>query len=103
LYPVMIVLYLLLIADIFWNLTKDYRTVGGQKKSQVKYLISGWAIFLIGGATISLVLPYLTSNASASKFGPLFSIPMVGLTAYAIIRHQLLDIRLVIQRGAVYS
>ena len=103
LYPVMIVLYLLLMVDIFWNLARDYRAVAGQKKSQVKYLISGWAIFLIGGAAVSLVLPYLTSNASISKFGPLFSIPMVGLTAYAIIRHQLLDIRLVMQRGAIYS
>src|SRR6185437_5637295 len=43
LYPFMIVLYLLLIIEIFWKLFSDYKKADGSKKMQVKYLIMGWA------------------------------------------------------------
>jgi PAS domain S-box-containing protein len=37
-----------------------------------------------------------------SKFGPFFSLVMIGLIGHAIIRHRLMDIRVKVRRGAVY-
>jgi signal transduction histidine kinase len=102
-YPVMIGLYLLLAGNMFYNFYAKYKKLKGIFQTQIKYVLAGWFVFLLGAFVVSLILPYIFSNAKWSKFGPLFSIIMVGFTAYAIVRHQLMDIRVVIQRGAIYS
>lgn len=102
-YPVMIGLYLLLAGNVFYNFYAKYKKLKGVFRTQIKYVLAGWFVFLLGAFVVSLILPYIFSNAKWSKFGPLFSITMVGFTTYAIVRHQLMDIRVVIQRGAIYS
>jgi PAS domain S-box-containing protein len=57
-----------------------------------------------GGATISnLFIPLLFHTSEFSGYGPLFSIFMIGMIGHTIIRHRLLDIRVVIRRGVVYT
>lgn len=103
LYPAMIAAYLLLAAVIMYNLIAKHRRLRGAHRMQVKYVMLGWGLFFVGGLTVSLILPYFTGNADWSKFGPLFSVPMVAAIAYAIVKHQFLDIRVIIQRGIIYT
>jgi PAS domain S-box-containing protein len=58
--------------------------------------------FLIGGAggiSTNLLLPLLTGRAEYSWVGPHFALVFIALVAHAIIRHRLMDLRLVIHRG----
>ena len=69
---------------------------------QVRYVILA---FVLSGAlitTTNVVLPLLLGTSAYGRYGPLFSLLLLGITGHAIIRHRLLDIRLVIHKGATY-
>lgn len=103
LYPAIIIFYLALISNIIINLSKKFVRLKGEEKMQISYVIFGWVLFILGAISTNLILPYITSNAVWSKFGPLFSIIMVTATTYAIIKYKFLDIRIIIQKGLVYT
>ena len=61
---------------------------------------------MVGGccAIISnLVLPLFTGNATYTWIGPHFALVLVAMVAHAIIRHRLMDVRLVIHRGLTFA
>lgn len=96
------------LALVFWStaglLQKRMRTSQPLIKEQILLIIIGWVVFL--GLTIiaSAILPYFfPALVNASKITPLLSILMVATATYSIIRHQFLDIKLIIQRGLIYS
>jgi signal transduction histidine kinase len=75
----------------------------GGARAQMQHL--GIAILVSGTGAIAfnLLLPLLTGTSSYSWFGPYFSIPLVLIVAHAIIRHRLLDLRLVIGRTLAHG
>jgi signal transduction histidine kinase len=76
--------------------------VRGIAKAQLQYLGIGILIVSAGGITSNLILPIATGRSSYSAFGPYFALPLVLLVGHAIIRHRLMDLRLVINRGITY-
>jgi len=83
-------------------LGKKYFKIRGYARLQMKYFFVGIGIFLTATFVFDLLLPALDISY-LNLLGPLSSLVFVGLTSYAIIRHQLMDIRVVIQRGLIYS
>ncbi len=85
----------------FFFLIKNYRKAQNREKVQMQYLFLGLAILLTSFLIFNLILPLLgiTYLFFASVIA---SIAMLWLTSCAIIRHNLLDIRIVIQRGLIY-
>ena len=82
-------------------LTK-YRRSEGLEAVQVRYVILA---FVLSGAlitTTNVVLPLILKTSAYGRYGPLFSLILLGIIGHAIIRHRLMDIRLVIHRGATY-
>jgi signal transduction histidine kinase len=71
-------------------------------RNQLLYATVGFLIFFFPLLITQFILP-LWGIFKFNSLGPLFSLPMVVLIAYAIVRHHLLDIRIVIQRGIVYT
>lgn len=80
-------------------LFKDLRISSGTRKNQIKYLLMGVFVGFAGGS---------------STFFPIFKIPIyplgtylviiyVGTVAYAIVRHQLMDIEIVIKKTLVFA
>ena len=96
-------LYLAFIGHASYNFIESYRRLIGKEKSQVFFVLIGWATFLSIAVMTNAILPMLTGNAHWSKFGPLGSIIMVSCISYAIIRHKFLNVKVIIQRGLVYS
>jgi signal transduction histidine kinase len=45
----------------------------------------------------------LTGRSTSSWLGPYFSLLLVGIVGHAIIRHRLMDLRIVLSRGLVYT
>lgn len=84
-------------------LIEKTRLARGAERQQLKFLFV--ALLVPGACAIAtnLVVPLLTGASSLSHYGPLFSVVMIALIAHAIIRHRLMDIRLVIRQGVVYA
>jgi PAS domain S-box-containing protein len=90
------------LAAAAYLLLKKYRLSEGLEAVQVRYVILA---FVLSGAlitTTNVVLPALFKTSAYGRYGPLFSLLLLGIIGHAIIRHRLMDIRLVIHRGATY-
>jgi signal transduction histidine kinase len=78
-----------------------YRRAAGPIREQLQYLFLGIGSFVAIATLCDVILPAL-GIFSLNFAGPAASLISIVATGYAITRHNLLDIRLVIQRGAVY-
>ena len=83
-------------------LLKKLGTVTGLAKLQVRYLFAAVLLAALGATVTNLLIPLILDTSKFSPYGPLFGMLMIAIIAHAIIRHRLLDIRLVIRDGAVY-
>lgn len=74
----------------------------GFEKLQLRYLLLALLLPGIGITITNLLIPLLSGDSRFGRYGPAFILIFLGLTAHAIIRHRLMNIRLVISRGAAY-
>lgn len=95
--------YLCYTAWGFINLARTYARSSEHPRLQITYLSLGIGILLVSLLVADLFLPALFGITELNLLGPLASLVFVLLTSYAIVRHQLMDIRIVIQRGILYS
>ena len=79
-----------------------YRKVNSLFRYQIKYLTIGASLTMICASITNIFLPFFFSYYDAQPLGPLFSFFLIGFTAYAIIRHRLMDIRLAIKNSTIY-
>lgn len=94
----------LYIFSTIFILTKKYFSItDSTKKLQAKYALWGVSLFIGPAILTNAILPLWFGFYKLDSLGPVFSIIMVGVISYAIIRHQLLDIKIVMQRGLIYS
>jgi putative nucleotidyltransferase with HDIG domain len=80
-----------------------YRLARGREHAQLKYLFLGIGLFTVFSVLFGLLLPTLTGTyawAALNTFTPLF---LTGFATYAMIRHRLMDMQVVVLRGMVYT
>lgn len=95
--------YLLSLIAAFFRVATKYRASDAcPARDQLRYILLGFLTFFVPLLVTQFILP-LFSVFKYNNLGPLFSLPMIGIIGYAIVRHELLDIRIVIQRGVVYT
>jgi len=70
----------------------------GIRKLQLRYLLLGILIGGIGAITTNLLIPLVWKTSRYSTLGPYFSLVVAGFAAHAIIRHRLMDIKVVIRK-----
>jgi hypothetical protein len=85
----------------FIRLLFHIRHTAYQKKQQSIYITIGFFIFLSAAATSSIVLPFFGEYRFYTA-GPQFAVFMIALAAYAIFRHNLLNVKLVVQKSVIY-
>jgi len=103
LYGVYVLFMLYAFGMILSNFVRHYRHEGHKSRAQVRILLTGVAIYAGLAIIFNLLLPVVADNWSSSRFGPLFTMAFVGFAAYAIVRHGLLDIRLLVARSVAYT
>jgi signal transduction histidine kinase len=81
----------------------NWRKSRNLARAQLQYLGIGLLVFSAGATTTNLLIPLLTRRSAYSWFGPYFTLPLVALVAHSIIRHRLMDLRVVINRGLGYA
>jgi signal transduction histidine kinase len=90
--------WFLIIIYTTYLLVKKYRTATGILRDQIRYILIGMTIGYIGGSTNYL----LWYGIPIKPYGNILASVYVGTTAYAIIRHRLMDIKIVARRSTVY-
>jgi two-component system NtrC family sensor kinase len=102
LFPLFLVYFIGLMLFSFYRLVVKYRRYTGAIRLQIGYIFFG---FLAGTAfpmITNLVLPFF-GYSDLAGIGPFALIITLGTISYAIVRHRLMSIEVVIQRSAVYA
>lgn len=100
LYPLYI-LALFVLCNV--NFVRQYRRARRLAKSQIKFM---WLAIIVTVALITcsnVIVPAFTSSWSSSKYGTIFTIPFVAITAFAIVKQHMFDVRLAITRFIGYT
>ena len=84
------------------TLARSYRRLVGLQKTQAGHLFLAFIVPGVLAATTNVLVPLVAGTSAYNGLGPVFSLIMIAMIAHAIIRHRLMDIRIVIQRGVVY-
>lgn len=101
---VLFALNLLILLALSLNVfVKKFKRSYGAAKQQLKFFILGILSSFVLGTITNFLLVIIYNFSDFVIFGPSFSLFFVGLTTYAIIKHRLMDIRLVVARTASYS
>jgi len=85
-----------------YMLVGKYRRSDGLESLQVRHVLLA---FVLSGGLITatnVALPLILKTSEYGRYGPLFSLLLLGIMGHAIIRHRLLDIRIVVHRGVIY-
>ena len=89
--------YVSYVAMSLWNLFIKYKKSYAMEKEKIKYIFLGAILLSVFAIITNLVLPLAGFN-KLNRIGPVASLFLVGCTAYAILKHQLMDIRIVIKK-----
>ncbi len=84
------------------TLVAKYRHCTGLQKIQGAHLFLAFIAPGLLATTTNVLVPLLAGTSAYNGLGPVFSLIMIAMIAHAIIRHRLMDIRIVIRRGVVY-
>lgn len=84
----------LLIGGII-NLVRKMRLARGIERAQFKFVFSGLMVTFSLHIVFNLILPGIFLNVRFIPLGAIFIFPLVVLTAYAIFKHHLLNIKVV--------
>lgn len=99
--------YVFLIVTILirslYILFRGYKILGNRKRAQIKYVSLGGLISIFLATVFDAILPYVFMDERFYSLGPLSFIIFVVFTSYAIIKYKLFDIKIIIQRGIIYS
>ena len=91
-----------IVATILLLRTK-LRSAAGRQRLQLRYLALALLVPAGGIATTNLVIPVISGVSSWGQYGPIFSLVFLGVTAHAIIRQRLMDVRLIVGQTISYS
>lgn len=94
---------LLALASLAISLVRKYRAADGRRKTQYGYLFLGLAFFFTVSMLFGAVLPAVTGANQLAKLNPLATIMFLVPTGYAMVKHRLMDIRMLVLRGAAYT
>ncbi len=102
LYPLYTMFLVLTLIIMMRNFYRQYKLGDAVAKNQIRLFAIGVLIYAVFAIVSNVILPVIIENWSSSQYGPIFTVPFVAITAYAMAKHRLFDIRLVIARSLGY-
>jgi signal transduction histidine kinase len=91
------------IVATFVLLRTKLRSASGRQRLQLRYLALALLVPAVGIATTNLLIPVISGVSVWGRYGPVFSLVFLGVTAHAIIRQRLMDVRLVVGQTISYG
>ncbi len=86
----------------FYFLWKGWWRSLGKERLQFKYLFLGILLSTLVGVTTNLILP-LMGTSRFNRIGPAGTVFFVGMVAYAVIRHRLMEIEIIIRKTLIFA
>ncbi len=86
-----------------WRLVTVRKKLASAEKIATNTILKGMAVAFVGIIAINVLLPVLFKVYSLTSVGSFFSAFIVFSMAYAIIKHKLFDIRLIVTRAVAYG
>lgn len=86
-----------------YSLIKRLRRSTGVEKQQLRFVMFG-ILLMLGLIIGTIMIPVaLLRNNTFVPFAPLYTLTFLGMTTYAIIKHRLMDLRLIVARTVAYT
>ncbi len=101
-YFVFMIPFIILISALIYFPVLKYKHSSINEKQQIKYFTLGSSLALFFAVFVDMILPAIFGIYSFQQIGPLSFLFLFGFTTYAIVKHNLMDIRIVIQRSILY-
>ena len=86
----------------FVQLLLNWRKSSGKSRNQFRYVFVGIFLSTVLGTTTNLILPLLGTSLF-NRIGPSGTVFFVAMVSYAILKHNLLDIEVIIRRTLVFA
>jgi signal transduction histidine kinase len=102
-YPLFAIYFVGAFGISFVSLWRKYRVVRGSERLRIRYLFVGTFLAVVGGATTNLLIPLVFRTSRFNLLGPLFTVFAITFIAHAIVRHRLMDIRVVLRQSTTYA
>jgi signal transduction histidine kinase len=83
-------------------LVRRFYAASGMRRLQIQYVLLGTAIPVAGVFLTNLILPPVFGVITLAPYGRLLALIFLPVTAHAIIRYRLMDIRLFVRKAVVY-
>lgn len=80
-----------------------YKKSYGTQKQQIKYLFFGFVTFVIFALFFNVGIKYLIQSDQYYRYGNYSAIFLIAFTSYTLVKHRLMDIRLVVARSVTYA
>lgn len=103
LHPVYAAFIVIGIVSTLSIIVEKLRRASGRRRLQLRYLVLALVVPAVGIAITNLVVPVVFGVSTWGQYGPAFTLVFLGVTAHAIIRQRLLDIRLVVGHTVAYA
>lgn len=102
LYLIYVIYILNMLALITRNFIVRLKNSTKVEKAQIKFLLTGILLYTVLAISSNLIIPVLVDSWSSSRVGPIFTLLFVAITAYAIAKHGLLNIKRAVVRSVAY-
>jgi signal transduction histidine kinase len=102
LYMPLMLIFIAICAAILCLAILKWRKSTGIDRARMNLILLGFAPILPFGLTFSVFLPVLTDNYSYTNYTFIASVLPATITAYSLIRHRLLDVRVVLRKTGVF-
>ncbi len=85
-----------------FNLFRSYKREKGIAKAQVRYIFLGIFLFSLTAIILDVIFPVFLKDSRFIWFSTIGAVFFISSTTYAVVRHRLMDIHLVIARSVAY-
>lgn len=90
-------------AVILYYAFTRYSTLSPKERLRVKYFFIGIFTFIAANIVFNTLFPLMLNTTKYQQLGDFSFIFFLGLTAYGIVKHNLMDIRMVVARSVAYA
>lgn len=92
---------ILYFAIVIIKIVSELKHSQGIERLRIIYFFLGLVISICFGSITNAIMPTYFNNPSFSSAGPVATIFLVSFTAYAIVRHRFMDVRIVFRGGVI--
>lgn len=80
-----------------------WKEADARERRQAVFMETGFLMLFVATVFFGIILPVYFNELRFFNFGPQFSFFLIFFSSYAILRHRLFDIELLVKKGAVFT